>query len=114
MIALLEREVDDWFFAQLSSNEQHIAGLAMQGPQNRTVAAHRLLLSLALACFAFTAAAAQNNGTLGTSCMTAGCYQAVFDALNDVIDRTSGHFLRTTVDGTAWRSLLQLVPTPAP
>ncbi|MFI4920956.1 MAG: hypothetical protein ACHQAZ_04865 [Gammaproteobacteria bacterium] len=63
---------------------------------------------------AFTAAAAQNNGTLGTSCMTAGCYQAVFDALNDVIDRTSGHFLRTTVDGTALRSLLQQVPTPAP
>lgn len=63
---------------------------------------------------AFAVAAAQNNGTGSASCLTAGCYKAVFDALNDVLDRTSGHFLKTTVDGSALNHLLQQVATPAP
>lgn len=61
---------------------------------------------------AFSVAAAQNSG--GANCVSAGCYQAVFDALNDVIDRTPGHYLKTTVDGSALTHLLQQVSMPAP
>lgn len=76
---------------------------------NRLLAQQRASLQSA-----FTLAAAQHQPQGGGGCTTADCYKAVFDALNDVLDRTSGHFLHTTVDGSALRNLLQQVPTPAP
>lgn len=74
---------------------------------NRILAKQRTALQTAYAI-----AVAQNSH--GTNCMSSGCYEAVFDALNDVIDQTSGQYLHTAVDGAALNNLLQKVPMPAP
>lgn len=59
-----------------------------------------------------TMAAAQNSAPGAASCMGSGCYQAVFDALEEVTMNMPGHYLKTTVDGAALKGLLQQVATP--
>ncbi len=59
---------------------------------------------------AMTLATAQHSQ--GAVCADAGCYEAVFDALNTVIEQTSSHYLHTTVDGAALRGLLQQLQPP--
>jgi len=74
---------------------------------NRILAGQRAALQST-----FTVAAAQNSGPGSTSCTTGTCYQAVFDALNETMESMPGHYLHTTVNGTAFRGLLQQIPMP--
>lgn len=48
----------------------------------------------------------------GGPCVSIECYTGVFDELNASIDKMPGHYLKTTVDGTALHGLLQQVPYP--
>ena len=48
----------------------------------------------------------------GGPCVSMECYTSVFDELNASIDKMPGHYLKTTVDGSALRGLLQQVPYP--
>lgn len=59
-----------------------------------------------------TMASFQNSAPGAASCTGGGCYQAVFDALEEVTMNMPGHYLKTTVDGSALKGLLQQVATP--
>lgn len=48
----------------------------------------------------------------GGPCVSSICYSGVFDELNETLDSMPGHYLKTTVDGSALRGLLQQVPYP--
>lgn len=50
----------------------------------------------------------------GGPCTSIECYSGVFDELNETLDSMPGHYLKTTVDGSALRGLLQQVPVRAP
>jgi hypothetical protein len=48
----------------------------------------------------------------GGPCTSIDCYSGVFDELNETLDSMPGHYLKTTVDGSALHGLLQQVPYP--
>lgn len=60
-----------------------------------------------------TMASFQNSAPGAASCTGGSCYQAVFDALEEVTMNMPGHYLKTTVDGPALKGLLQQVATPS-
>lgn len=75
---------------------------------NRVLAQQRSALHAAM-----TVATAQNSGPGASGCLSSSCYEAVFAALDQVIEQSSGRYIHTTVDGAAMRSLLQQIPMPS-
>ena len=76
---------------------------------NRTLALQRGLIQANV-----TAAIAQNSAPGTGSCMTSGCYSAVFAQLSETLSNLPGNYLHTTVNGSALRTALQNVPMPQP
>lgn len=78
---------------------------------NRTLAQQRGALQSNI-----TTAAAQNttSGPKGTGCFDSSCYEQVFAQLSETLATLPGHYLKTSVNGSALRTALQSVPMPTP
>lgn len=78
---------------------------------NRNLASQRFALQTAFDLM--NSRNASDRGEFGGVSCAPGCYDQVFGALNETIDGMPDHYLKTTVDGAALKTLLQKVPYPS-